>query len=87
MFLIGARNGTKNDTRQATHGKQIIDLAVLRIMGVSLLSNYSEQYGYDTRDQIALLLDLIDARGNTAKAVTEIKQVSETYAYIQSLPV
>ena len=76
-----------HDKLHATHEKQIIDLAVLRIMGVKLLSNYSEQYGYDTRDQISLLLDLIDARGSTAKAVTQIKQASETYAYIQSLPV
>ncbi len=71
----------------ATHEKEIIDLAVLRIIGSSLLTNYSEQYGYDTRDQIALLLDLIDTRGSTAKAVTQIKQASETIAYLNSLPV
>jgi hypothetical protein len=71
----------------ATHSKQIIDLAVLRILGSALLTSYSKQYGQDVTDQLALFLDLIDTRGNTTKAVTQIKQASETISYLNSLPV
>ncbi len=75
----------------ATHGKQIVDLAVLRILGTELFASYARQYGQDVSDQLALFLDLIDTRskhlGDVNKAVTQIKQASETIAYLDSLPV
>jgi hypothetical protein len=73
-----------------THGKQLVDLAALRVIGGMLLSCYATYYEKDTSESLALLYELIDTRaaslGNINVAVKHVVQAANTVAYIESIP-